>query len=78
MIPSVISILSSWGALSGHHLLLLAGVASFGAAVFWQITVSKPARVLPRSCCREQAAPRGGRRYRVDLINLKSAWKVSD
>jgi hypothetical protein len=75
MIPSVVSILSSWGALSGHHLLLLASVASLGAAVFWQIAVNKPPRILPRSCCR---APGKGRRYRGDPINLKSALKVSD
>ena len=78
MIPSVVSILSSWGVLSGHHLLLLASVASLGAGVFWQVAVNKPPRVLPRSCRREQAAPRKGRRYRCDPINLKNALKVSD
>ena len=46
MIPGVSSVLSSWRALSGRHLLLL---ARLGATVFWRVAVNKPPRVLRRS-----------------------------
>jgi hypothetical protein len=72
MIPGVSSVLSSWGALSGHHLLLLASVTGLGATVFWRVAVYKPPRVLRRSGCGERATPIRFRRYRGDPINLKA------
>jgi len=72
MIPGVGSVLSSWGALSGRHLLLLASLAGLGATVFWRVAVSKPPRVLRRSGYRERATPSRFRRYRRDPINLKA------
>jgi len=68
MIPGVSSALSSWSALSGHHLLLLASVAGSGAPVFWRVAVNKPVRVLRRSGYRERATPSRFRRYRGDPI----------
>ena len=58
MISVVSSVLSSWGALSERHLLLLAGVAGLGATVFWRVAVKKPPRVLRRSGYRERVTPR--------------------
>ena len=72
MISVVSPVLSSWGALSGRHLLLLAGVAGLGATVFWLVAVKKPSRVLRRSGYRERATPSRFRRYRGDPINLKA------
>ena len=40
MIPDVSSLLSSWSALSGRHLLLLASAAGLGATVFWRVAVT--------------------------------------
>jgi hypothetical protein len=72
MIPGVSSVLSSWSALSGRHLLLLASVAGLGATVFWRVAVDKPPRILRHSGYRERASPNRFRRYRGDPINLKA------
>jgi hypothetical protein len=72
MIRGVSSVLSSWSALSGRHLLLLASVAGLGATVFWRVAVNKPPRVLHRTGHRERATPSRFRRYRGDPMNLKA------